>query len=82
MKVKVNEAQPCRAYDVVVDDEGRERHFALVMDFIKRGVVSPRGGSSGPNVVNHRAIAGEYRIIHFLAEEVCDEYEQAMGIIE
>jgi hypothetical protein len=80
MKIKVNQAQPCRAYDLVLDKEARDRHFELIMDYIKRGIVSPHGGMSGPNMVNGRRREGEYRIMHFLAEEVCDEYERAMRI--
>lgn len=84
MKVKVNQARLCRAYDLNLDDEARDRHLELMKDFIKRGIVSPRGGSSGPYIGDgHRdEPALKYHIVHFLAEEVCDEYEIAMGIDE
>lgn len=82
MKIHVLEAQPCRSYDLVLDDEARDRHFELMMAFIKRGIVSPRGGGSVPNLERHTGVEGKYRIVHFLAEEVCDEYELGMGIAQ
>ncbi len=75
---KFKATQPCRYYDITVDDVGRQRHSDLIMEFIHRGVLSPRGGSAGPLIRDYVAVEGKYRYIHFLDESVCDEYERRM----
>jgi hypothetical protein len=82
MPVKVRETQRCRYYDLVMDSATADLHHNLINDFLNRGFLSPRGGSSGPHVDpdTMRVVKGQYRRIFFLNELVCDEYEEKMGI--
>lgn len=68
--MKVNHAFKCRAYDIQeLTQEQMLRHCDLMVEFAKRHVFSPCGGMSGQG-----------RVVHFLNESVCDEYEQRMAI--
>lgn len=80
MIVEVEQNIPCRSYDLIVDKEALHRHHDLLTTFINRGVLSPRGGSSGPHLKGERTVPDRYRIVHFLNETVCNEYEREMGI--
>lgn len=81
MTSTVRMAMKCRAYDLILDDEKADRHFTLILDFIRRGVVSPRAGGSGPLLDGNKVVPGMSQMVFFLAEEVADEYEREMGIV-
>lgn len=78
--VEVRSHQSCRHYDLILSKEEMEKHHVLMHGFILRDILSPRGGSSGPEVVDMKVVKGKYRYVFWLNEQVCDEYEKAMGI--
>lgn len=77
MKLEINTNLKCRAFDIVMDDEMHERHYALIFEFLERHIHSPRGGSSGPAFDQGKRIGS--RVVFYLAEEVADEYLERMS---
>ena len=74
MAIEITSTQPCRAYDVEVDEDGLQDHLDLLDEFLARGVESPSAGCSGP-----AETPGRFRLRFFLDETLCAEYERRMS---
>ena len=74
MAFKIKTGIPAKSYVIHVDKAGVTRHFEILMEFITRGVESPRGGGSRP-------LEREgWSEIHFhLNASVVEEYERRMA---
>lgn len=66
--------QVCRAVEIEGTREEMQRHWALMMEFMERGIYSPRGGASGP--VEGRP--GRFFVVSYVDESVADEYVRRM----
>lgn len=66
--------QPCRAIEIEGTKEEMQRHFALKIEFLERGIDSPRSGASGPV----RDKPGRYFVVAYIDESVADEYVNRM----
>lgn len=71
---RIKETMKCRFYHLELSDQESTRHFDILREFILRGIKSPRGGSCGP------IGDGRVFVVHYLNEEVADEYELKMGM--
>lgn len=68
--------QPCRLFELVLDDVRAYRHMKLMLEFSQRGIANPRMSEAGPNFVDGER-QGTWHIFA-LVEEIADEYVTRM----